>query len=423
MARLSLRSGFAWTLLSQVVYAGCLWAQLALLTKLGSPSAVGRFALASAVSAPPVVLAHMQLRAVLASDAAGQFDFRDYLGVRLVLLIPAVAFVFLVGWLGYSWEQTIAIMLFGIGRAVESVSDIFHGYAQKHDRLDLIARSLMLKGLAALAAFAAVFNLTGSVSWALAANALAWLVPLLAFDIPRCRALPRPPGSSLRPRWRWPAARALIALALPMGLVMLAIQMRVTISRTLLEVHRSEAELGIFTALAYLAVAGTAIMASLGQSVLARFGRYVAEDRADLMTGLLIRMLGLALLAGVGGVAVALSSGGPLLRWLYAPEYASHADLLVLVMADGALVYLSNLLSAAATAMRLFVAQLVIHAVGLMLLTGCGLRLIPTHGMQGAAWAMVAASVWVTVALAWLVFRRLQGLRRQPHAGGATSLK
>ncbi len=419
MAALSLRRNFAWTLVGNVAYAGCLWAQLALLTKLGASATVGRFALASAVATPAFTFAHLQLRNVLANAARGAYDFRDYLGVRLALTAPALLLSAVIGALAYQPGQALAIALFACGRAAEAVSDIYYGYQQKHERLDLVAISMIIKGVVALAAFGGVFALTHDLNWGLAANALAWLVPLLVFDLPRSRATARRAGdASLRPRWHRPVARQLIVLALPMGLVMLAVQMRITIPRTLLEAHRSEGELGVFSALAYLAVAGATVIASLSQASLARMGRYCAEARADLVRHLLWRLLALAVLLGVAGVVVARLAGAPLLRFLYADEYAAQSGLLVLIMADGALQYIAAILGAPATALQLYRAQLVVHLASVAVLAGAGFALIPRLGAQGAALAMIAGSTAVVAGYAWLVARGLRALAAPAPDGG-----
>jgi O-antigen/teichoic acid export membrane protein len=418
MAGLSLRRNFVWTIAGNVVYALCLWAQLALLTKLGAPENVGRFALASAVATPAFTFAHLQLRAVLATDARGAYEFRDYLGVRLVLMLPALSVVAMVGILAYDRAQLAAIVLFACGRAIEAISDIYYGFQQLHERLDLVASSMMTKGLVALAAFGGAFALTGSLNLALAANALAWLVPLLALDIPRSRRLAQSIGGvDVRPRWRWSIARPLMMLALPMGAVMLAVQMRITIPRALLEAHSGERELGIFAALAYLAVAGATVVASLSQASLARFGQYCADGRADLVRRLTVRLLAMGLFLGAAGVLVAWLAGEFLLRLLYADEYAGQGRLLVLVMADGGVMYLGSLLGAPATAMKIFRGQLVVHGTCAVILAAAGLLLIPRLGLPGAALSMLAGSLWVTAGYVWLVGRGLRKMQALTAGG------
>ena len=101
----SLRRNFSWTFLGNAVFAACLWGILAVLTKLGSPDVVGRFALGSAIATPAIMFANLQLRVVLATDASQTHEFRDYLGVRLVMLPAALLLVLVI--LGGSAFSTI----------------------------------------------------------------------------------------------------------------------------------------------------------------------------------------------------------------------------------------------------------------------------------------------------------------------------
>src|SRR5262249_21688837 len=89
-----LRRTFSWALAGNVVYAGCQWALLIVLAKLGSPEMVGRFALALAVAGPVMLFAGLQLAAVQATDAAREYRFGHYLALRLTttgLALAAIA--------------------------------------------------------------------------------------------------------------------------------------------------------------------------------------------------------------------------------------------------------------------------------------------------------------------------------------------
>jgi hypothetical protein len=65
------RRNAQWLLLGNAVYAGGYWLQFMILARAGGPSAVGSYAYALALAAPAVGFASLQLRALLASDAAG----------------------------------------------------------------------------------------------------------------------------------------------------------------------------------------------------------------------------------------------------------------------------------------------------------------------------------------------------------------
>src|ERR1039458_10701282 len=78
----SLRSSFAWTLAGNGLYAAAQWATLSLAAKLGGSEMLGQYALAVALTTPLVMLSHLNLRAVLATDLDGRHPFGDYVAVR-----------------------------------------------------------------------------------------------------------------------------------------------------------------------------------------------------------------------------------------------------------------------------------------------------------------------------------------------------
>jgi len=415
----SLRHNFSWTFLGNVVYAACLWGMLVVLTKLGSPEVVGRFALGSAIATPAVMFANMQLRVVLATDAEQSFQFRDYFGVRLALLPAALLVVLVIAILGYNREQALVIGVFGVVRCVESFSDLFYGFAQKQERMDLVARSLWLRGLSALVLFSGVYWLTGSLVLSLAANAAAWIGTVLFFDWPRLRQLIRAAGEpTARPRWESGIFRRIIWLALPLGLVMMLISLRNTIPRTFLESAFGEEELGFFSALSYLVIAGSTIIMALSQSSIARLSRYYAAGRRQAFQSTITKLLGVGVLVGLGGVLVAAVFGEFLLGLIYSPAYAQHNDLFVMVMIGGALLYMGSLLGAPVSAMRAFRVQLWVYLVNVVLLTGLSWYIIPRHGMMGAAVVMVICSCWLTTAYIVLVWRGIRSMPAEPPAAG-----
>src|SRR5262249_21571016 len=70
---LSPRSNFSWSLVSNIVYAGCQWGMLLVTPRLGSPEMLGQFALALAVTPPALAFGNLKARGVQASDARREY--------------------------------------------------------------------------------------------------------------------------------------------------------------------------------------------------------------------------------------------------------------------------------------------------------------------------------------------------------------
>ena len=182
---LSLTRNFSWTLAGNVVYTGCQWAMLTVLAKLGTPGMVGQFVLSLAVTAPVIMFTNLQLRAVQATDARHEYQFADYLGLRLVCTLLAVAAIIAVTFLsGYRGETATVILAVGAAKAFESISDIYYGLLQNRERMDYIARSMMIKGPLSLIALAMGSYMTGRIFWGACAMALVWGLVLVLYDIP-----------------------------------------------------------------------------------------------------------------------------------------------------------------------------------------------------------------------------------------------
>jgi O-antigen/teichoic acid export membrane protein len=400
--RLSLRRNFLWSLAGNVSYAACQWGVLVCLAKFGSPVIVGRFGLALAITGPVILLSQLQLRDVLVTDSKRKFIFGEYLSLRLIL--TAAAFVAIAGlaWVGgYAAETMLVVLAVGLGKAAESIADVFYAWFQRHERMDQIARALILQGVLALAAVGIAMALLGSLDWSAVGWAAAAGVSLGLYTLPRARRLAREEGwtsvgtepSNGAKGGRSPGeVRRLAELAwfaLPLGVVMMLISLRVSIPRYFLEAYRGEAELGIFTALAHLTAAGNMVMDALGQSTIPRLARHHAAGDGEAFRNLLLRLLGLGLIGGAAGLVLVAVAGAPVLRLLYTQEYAGHVGALGLLMAAAAISYLVSFLGDAITAARVFRIQVPLTALVTLAMAALCWLWVPRYGIEGAAWAMI----------------------------------
>ncbi len=402
---LSLRANFSWTFVGNTVYSACQWGALMVLAKLGTPEMVGQFAIGLAIATPVMMFSQLGIRYIQATDAKDEYQFGDYLGLRL--LTTVVAMLVIVGLtfgLGYRFETALVILAVGLARVFEAISDVFYGMLQLHERMDYIARSLMLKGGLSLIGMAAGIFLTGSIVWGAVGMAIAWGVLLFVYDIPAGLSVQRsvaPDSGSgqqswlvvLRPHFDWSILGKLTWLALPVGISTLLITLNANIPRYFVEQHLGERELGIFAAIAYLPVVGFTIANALARAAQPRLAKhYAACDRRS-FRHLLVKLLGIGALLGLIGVVVALVIGREALTLLYSAEYAVHTDVLVLIMIAVGINYAMWFLGSGATAARYLKIQVPILAtVTIIEILGC-YWLIPILGLHGAGWALVIASV------------------------------
>jgi O-antigen/teichoic acid export membrane protein len=395
---LTLRANFLWTFVGNVINAGSWFAMTIVLAKLGSPEHVGQFALALAVTAPIFMFATLRLRDVQATDAKQEYLFGDYFALRLITTVLALlAVVGIVSFSGYQGEIALVVLATGASKAIEAVSDAFYGLFMQHERLDRIAKSMMMKGPLSLLGLGLGFYLTGSVFWGVIGLAMARAVIFLGYDV-RNVALSLQPASQHirsitpkelpRPRWNAKTLARLTWMVLPLGFVTMLISFDSNIPRYFIAAHLGAYQLGIFAAITAFQKTAVTVIQALGRSASPRLAKYYAANNARAFRRLTLRLIGIGVLLGGAGVLVAFVGGRQILTLFYGPEYALPG-LLVLVMFAAGADYTATMLLFVITAARYFRIQFPLQLLTLGTIAFFAFWLIPTSGLTGAAIALL----------------------------------
>ncbi len=398
----SLRRNFSWTLFGNLFYAACQWGYIVVIAQLGSPELVGRFALALAITAPIFMLTNLGLGVALATDAGDEYEFGQYLGLRLVTTALGLAIVGVTVSLGGFATETIRVVLIvAVAKAIEAVADVVLALFQKNERMDLLARSMVLKGAISLAALAAAMWLSERLEFAALALVLGWIVVLFAWDFRQAVAFSR-----LRPSLALGRLTSLTWLALPLGVIAGLGSFGAQLPRYFVEHFGGEEALGLFTAPAAVAIAALLLTRALSRTTVPRLARHFADRNLGEFKRLLFKLMGLGLLVGAVCVLLAALLGKWFLRTAYGPEYESQHIILVWILVHAGFLATGTFLGTGLTASRHFRVQVVLHAVKIAAVAIACWLLVPVHGALGAAWALLAGSI-VSILGYGLVLRRV----------------
>lgn len=408
----SLITDFGWVFSGNVIYAGCQWLIVLLFSKLGSPEQLGEYALGVAVVTPVLVMANLQIRALVASDVRDQYPFSEYLSFRGVTL--AVAFLAVSGFViadQTSWHLRGIILVVGLGQVLEYVADTYYGLMQKCGRLDRISRSLMIKGPVSLLALALLLYVTHNVFWAVGGLMLGRLLVVLAYDSRLGFTQDCPTGLvTIKNEWDGSMMWRLLQTAWPLGVIALLASLNGNIPRYFIERHSGTRGLGIFAALYSLVTIGTLFVNAFGQSIFMPAAVAYAENDGPQFRRIISRFTLIALGLGVAAVAVAAIAGKQLLTLLYRPEYADR-DLLVQLMIVGGVYWISTAQGYVLTAVRILRVQIVLLAGAVVIAAGGCAWLVPSQGALGAAHALqmsVAAQCVGGWILLWRTNREIE---------------
>jgi O-antigen/teichoic acid export membrane protein len=307
----------------------------------------------------------------------------------------------------------------GVSKAVEAISDAHYGLFMNLERMDRIAKSLMMKGPLSLIGLGLGFYLSDSVFWGVVGLASARVIILVCYDL-RNAALSLNPSKELtfhprrieRPRWNKAILIKLAWLALPLGFVTMLISFNTNVPRYFIEVHLGSYQLGIFAAIATFQKVAPTVVQALGRSASPRLAKYYVTRNVRAFRRLMLRLVGMGGLLGGAGVIIALALGRPILTLLYGPEYAMPG-LFGLVMLAAGIDYIATMLLFVMTSARNFRAQLPLHLLTTGTIALTCFFLVPSIGLQGAALALIIGNLVRAGGGLAAAFHALRALRRQ----------
>jgi O-antigen/teichoic acid export membrane protein len=400
---------FTWTLSGNVIYSVCQWAFLIVLAKLGTAEDVGGYALGLAITSPILTFANFQGRNLVASDIRDRYSFGEYLSFRIFSLTVALAAVVTIAlWTRSSWTAAAVTCLLGVSQAFDWTSETYFGLMQKHDRLDRVAQSLILKGPLCLALLSAAMYATRDLVWAALSLVAGRGLVLWLFDSKISRRMAGP----ARLMWKRTVLAGLLRNAFPLGVISALAAFNFNIPRYFIESDLSTRELGIFSAIASLVGAGNLVMSALANNSFVAIARASAiSDRAQYRK-LSLRLFGTAAVLGGAGVVVAMVAGDRILGMLFRPEYGGSAGVFTRLMMAGAMGYIFSGQGYALTAAGVLLPQIPVLLCSTATTALFSWWLVPLHGLDGAAEA------WLLTSLVQLVLSSIV-LARVRHNGGA----
>jgi len=395
---------FSWTLSGNATYSVCQWAFVMVLAKLGSPNDVGGYALGIAVAAPLLTFANCQGRNLVASDIDNRHSFGEYLGLRVLSLAAALAVVAFIALLtGKTRSATAVICLLGLSQAFDWMSETYFGWLQKHDRLDRVGQSLILKGLLCLISMSVAMYVTRSLVWAALSLVAGRGLMLWFFDARLSHRMAAPVKAELE----FGKIAGLLRSALPLGIIAAIAAFNFNIPRYFIESDLGTRELGIFSAIASLVGAGNLIMSALANSSFVAIARAAANGDRKQYRLLALRLLGTAGALGLAGVALSMAIGRWMLVKLFRPEYGASSGGFTRLMLAGALGYLISGQGYALTAARVLAPQIPILVCAAATTALFSWWLVPVGGIDGAAQAWLLSSA-VTLVLSSVILARVQ---------------
>lgn len=405
----------------------CQFGVVVLITKLVTAEVLGQYRWALLWSAVWTTFLSLQLRAALINDTRNEFTFGTYCKLRTwgMLLSSAILAGLIIWRFGTEYTSLSVIAIFAgtcLGRVVITASEVYWAAFQRRERLDLVAKSTVLRGLVMIGAFAFFLPLfswltSPEVGWlprkrlghgtalACIAYAIGWAAVGYFYERRILRSWPELDWS-----FTWQQVWRLALRALPLGIIMVIITACEAVPGLILEREGNATLLGYFSALLYVMFPANLVVIQAGLAASNRLAQFAQTDISAY-----VRLLGKLVFIAIGfGVAIYASMwlfGRWLLNVLYKPEYAEHYDVFMIIVLSQCITLLASVVGVGTTQMRLFWSQVPLQLVILAATWLTAELTIPHDPLRGAAWtalvrAVVQTGLYVVFVLISIGFRR-----------------
>lgn len=412
--RLSMRKGFAWNLGGTSLYNLSQWLLLLVLARLADPVAVGSFSLILATSAPIFLTIGMNLRAVVATDANRRWRLEEYLLLRQLLNAVAILTTMVAGLaLGIRGWALAALAVVSVAKSLEAGSQVFYGYFQLRERLDLVTRSLWARAVSGPILFLIAFSATHQLAVAALGLVIGWGAAQFLLDQPNARRLAREEGRPLQSfrTARINEVKALARKAAPLGLDQGVSSLSTNIPRYLIKGLLGTAHLGVYASQAYLAQVIQMTNTAIATVFIPRMATSYHRGQRRVFVRMLLQLVLFGIFVLACGLAFGVVFGNEFIRLTLGPAYVNQSLLLALMAGVGVTTLKSNLCNGLTAS----------HAFGRFLLVDCittggilasAVPLIKMFGVVGAAYSIIVGSAAGTVAASIAV---VGVMRRMPE--------
>lgn len=386
---LSLKNNSIWNLFGSMMYALTQWGILIAIAKLGSPEMVGIFTLALAITAPMVLLFRFNLRSVVVSDSEEEYTFNDYYTLRIISTVVFVISIAIIT-LFYlpNWEIIMIIIIFSLSRAIESVSDILHGQMQRYGRLDITAKSRIIKGLISLIVFVSAMYITESLIISISAYFLSWLIVLIIYDYPKASQF-----TVIKYNYNKKIMKNLFKLSIPLGIAQLISSLSGNIPRYILEYFEGPVVLGFYGSIMVIIAAGDNFVTAISAAVLPRLSKLYYNKELIKYLKLVLKFMILIIIASLIVIISVKLYGEEILTIIYTPEYGLYGEEFFYFAIFGFIIYSNKMFETALVSTRVFKIQPYINVCSLTIIILFSIYLIPKIGLMGALYSLMIGKI------------------------------
>lgn len=400
--KFSLYRNVFFMLLGNGIFAFSQWLQLSLISKFTNINTLGTYTLGLSIVSPVFMFLGLQLRTILITDSKKEFNFSDFLNLRLALnalslLIISVLVIFLK-------EKNIIsiVVLLATQKIIESFSELFNSNQQKLENINILAYSLMLKGAgSAISVYVGLFFFK-SIEIGILLSVCFSLLVLLFYDY---RNYKKYYYEKIKLDFKLPNGKKLFIKCFPLGIVVLIISLNANIAKYFLENYEGRDIQGVFSSLSYILIVGIFIVDALGQTFVPRLSNYYYEKKLKNFKEIAVIFISISVLIGLGLAVVSFFFGDYILKFLFNAEIAKYSSFFSKYMFVSILTFIASSLGYILTSIGEFKIQPFINGTILIANFILSYFLIKAYGLDGTVITLAVCFI-IQIIFTLIVLRR-----------------
>ncbi|OKL37659.1 hypothetical protein BLL40_05000 [Domibacillus mangrovi] len=388
MKKIKILSNISWTFSGNIIYALTQFMLLSVIAKIGGPAEVGIFTLSLAIVSPVFLLLNLRLRTVIVTDSNDDYSFWDYENLRKFTSVIAILIILGIVMISdYTFYIYTTILMVSVAKLFEMKIDLYYGFFQKKVLFDVIAKSVIMRGILNLLVVTTIYFFSENLMWSMLGMAITNYTIYSFYDKKHIKKYINIKKSSKKVNFV--KIKMLFLLALPLGLSTLIGSLNTNVPRYIIENKLGLYELGIFSGLAYLLVIGNTLLNAVSQVFMPKLSQLSKKNDYDNFESLLKKMIFSGMIMSLLMIIFFSFAGELVLTIIYSKEYLEYTQVLMILVIGVSVLYSSVFLGTAITVLKEFKIQPYIHFTSLIFLTFASLILIENYRLVGMAWALV----------------------------------
>ena len=182
--RPSERSIYIWNIAGSMTNAFMSMLILAIVTRILDNQETDIFSIAWSISQLMATIGTFQIRTYQATDVTEKYKFNQYFIFRCVTVFAMIftSVLYIVG-KKYSFYKSAIVLIICLFRAVDSLADVYEGFFQQKERLDLAGKALTYRIIAAMLCFSGTLIIFHDLLISSLSLLVAYCVCFFLFDI------------------------------------------------------------------------------------------------------------------------------------------------------------------------------------------------------------------------------------------------